>query len=263
MKRLFLVLIGIGLMFLCKNSFAQLEQPLKSHGGLEQFRQFGAAEYDLRNCPFGKNGEVNDHHLIDLKSRKILITGSDYKLGFDGKDVWFVPKDPPLGVPPRFYVSTPFYFFGMPFLFADHGTVQTSLGGKSLNGKSYDVVKITYKAGVGDTPEDYYIAYFDSKTHLLHLALYIVTYPMFREGKSVKDLELHSIVFDEWQKVSGLMVPKKVTFHAWKNDQLGKSYGSCNYERVSFRQETPDSKHFMKPDGAIIDESLKQSPKKP
>jgi hypothetical protein len=263
MKKISLIPIAIGLLFFCNNSFAQLDQALQAHGGLEQFRQFGTVEFDARNCPFGKNGNVNDHHLVDLKSRQILITGPDYKLGFDGKDVWYVPKDLPLGAPARFYISTPFYFFGMPFLFADPGAVQAPMGNKSLNGKQYDVVKIKYKAGTGDTPEDYYIAYFDSTTHQLQLALYIVSYPMFRQGKPVKDLELHSIVFDGWQKAGGLLVPKKVTFHAWKNDQLGESHGSCTYENVSFKKERPALERFTKPQWANIDESHKQTMKKP
>lgn len=263
MKKVSLILIGIGLLCFCNNSLAQLHQALQAHGGLEQFRQFGTVEFDVRNCPFGKNGNVNDHQLIDLKSRKILITGPDYKLGFDGKDVWFVPKDLPLGAPARFYISTPFYFFGMPFLFADSGTMQTPMGKKSLKGREYNAVKITYKAGVGDTPEDYYIAYLDSKNHQLQLALYIVSYPMFREGKSVKDLELNSIVFDVWQKADGLFVPKKVTFHSWKNNQLGESYGSCTYENVSFKKKRPAPEQFAKPQGANIDESHKQTMKKP
>jgi hypothetical protein len=258
MRKLKLLFYAVFFMILLVNvSVAQLEQPLKSHGGLEKFRSFGAVEFDLRDCPFGKTGNVNDHHLIDLKSRKILIQGSGYKVGSDGKDVWVIPKDPPLGAPPRFYVSTPFYFFGTPFLFADKGTIQTRLGTKSMNAKQYELVKITYQGGIGDTPDDFYIAYFDKNTHLLRMALYIVTFPMFRQGKSVKDLELHSITFDEWQNVNGLTVPKKVTFHAWKNDKLGESFGSCSYENVSFKVERPDQNRFVKPKEAVIDQSLK------
>lgn len=37
------------------NLFAQLDKPLKAHGGLGKFREFGTVEYDLRNWPFGKN----------------------------------------------------------------------------------------------------------------------------------------------------------------------------------------------------------------
>lgn len=245
------------LLLISSNVFAQLEDALKAHGGIELFRQYGSVEYDLRNWPLGESGFVNDHHLIDLKSRKILITGDRYKVGFDGKDVWALPGDAKLPGPPRFYVSTPFYFFGMPFLFADSGVVQKPLGAKSLNGKPYDVAKMTFKEDVGDTPEDYYIAYFDKKTHLLHLLVYIVTYPPFREGKSVEQLDQHAIVFDGWQKVSGLLVPKKVTFHGWKNDQLGEAFVSCTFENVSFQKGRPDANRFLKLPGAVVDESHK------
>lgn len=246
-------------LFSSRTSIAQLDEGLKAHGTIEQFRQFGTLEFDARNWPFGKNGLLNDHHLIDLKSRKILITSKDYKLGFDGKDVWVTPKNPPLATPPRFYVSTPFYFFGLPFVLADPGTMQTPLGTKSVNGKQYDAVKVTFKKGVGDTPEDYYIPYFDQKSHQLYLALYIVTYMPFRQGKPIDKLELHSIVFNEWQNVNGLLVPKRVTFYAWKNGKLGEGSNPMTFENVSFRKERPDPNRFHKPEGAIIDESLKAS----
>jgi hypothetical protein len=240
-------------------SFAQLDEGLKAHGTIERFREFGTLEFDTRNSPFGKKSPLSDHHLVDLKSRKILITSRDYKIGFDGKDVWFTPKDLPLGPPARFYVSTPFYFFGLPFVLADTGTVQKPMGKKLANGKEYDAVKITFKKGVGDSPDDFYIPYFDPKNHQLALVLYIVTYLPFRQGKSVDQMEMHSIVFNEWQNVSGLVVPKKVSFHSWKDEKLGEGSGSYTYENVTFRKERPDANQFVKPDGAIVDESLKGS----
>jgi hypothetical protein len=37
-------------------------------------------------------------------------------------EVWIKPALDALGgTPPRFYMWTPFYFFGMPFVFADPG----------------------------------------------------------------------------------------------------------------------------------------------
>lgn len=102
-------------------------------------------------------------------------------------------------MPARFYISTPFYFFGIPFVFADPGVHAESLGEKVLNGRAYDVVKFTYDENVGDTPEDNYVADFDSTTHRLHVVHYIVTYPAFRGGKSISELERHALVYDEWQ----------------------------------------------------------------
>jgi len=59
---------------------------------------------------------------------------------------------------------TPFYFFGMPFVFADPGAIQESLGKKMFQGQEFDAVKITFKKGTGDSSEDFYTAYVDPKS---------------------------------------------------------------------------------------------------
>ncbi len=56
---------------------------------------------------------------------------------------------------------TPFYFFGMPFVFADPGAVHESLGRKSFQGQEYDAVRVTFQKGTGDTPDDFYLLYLD------------------------------------------------------------------------------------------------------
>ncbi len=71
---------------------------------------------------------------------------------------------------------TPFYFFGMPFVFADPGVKQEALGQKDFQGQKYDVIKITFAAGTGDAPDDYYIAYVDPASGQLKLSVYVVTY---------------------------------------------------------------------------------------
>ena len=161
-------------------------------------------------------------------------------------------------MPARFYAFTPFYFFGLPFFFADPGCKHESQGTKTLDGKEYDVVKFFYEAGIGDTPDDNYVAYFDKETHLLKLVHYIVTYPAFTGGKSPDELERQAIVYDEWQKVNGLLVPKKVTSHGWQEGKLiSESPRSFSYENVTFKKEQPAAGLFTKPEGAAVDESHK------
>ena len=124
-------------------SFAQMEESLQAHGGLDTFSGYGTLEYDMK-WQFGQDGGLNDHHLIDLDSRKILITSDGYKVGFDGTEAWISPGKDALPLPARFYSSTPFYFFGIPFLFADPGVNLESLGRVELDGKEHNAVKVTY-----------------------------------------------------------------------------------------------------------------------
>jgi hypothetical protein len=163
-----------------------------------------------------------------------------------------------LGLPPRFYSSTPFYFFGLPFLFADPGAKIKSLGTKELNGTEYNVVEITYDPGVGDTPDDNYVAYIDKDTNQLKILNYIVTYPPLMQGKSIDELERHAAVYEAWQEVNGLTVPKKISFYEWSDDKLGDTeVGFMRFENVSFKEESPDPAIFQKPEGAEVDNSHK------
>jgi len=257
-KLLFVITLAIILVIQFSTlSHAQLEQSYDAHGGIAIFKEFGTLEYDLEM----ESTEVvtlKDHQLIDLHSRNVLITGDTYKLGFDGKEAWIAPNMNALGLPPRFYSSTPFYFFGAPFLFADPGANLEHLGAKELDGKEYNVVKITYDKGIGDTPDDDYLAYIDKDTNQLKTLTYIVTYPPLMQGKSIDELERHAVVYNEWQEVNGLIVPQKISFYEWSDDKLGdKIVGSMTFENISFKKESPDPATFQKPQGAEVDSSHK------
>jgi hypothetical protein len=231
---------------------AQIERAVEAHGGLEKWQSFAAVEFDL--AYERTKGTRRDHHLFDLRTRDGLITADEYTLGASKGEVWIKPRVDALGgTPPRFYMWTPFYFFGMPFVFADPGVKQESLGRKTFQGKEYDVVKITYAAGTGDSPDDFYIAYVDAGSGRLKLAVYVVTYPSLRKGKPLEELEQHAIVFEEWQEVDGLSVPLLTASYDWKNDTIeGEALGRMRFTNVRFSTTAPDPAQFAKSADAVI-----------
>lgn len=236
-------------------SKAQLDDSYKAHGGLDNFKKYGTLQYD-QQMEVTKAFKLEDNQIFDLNTRKALITSGNYTVGFDGNEAWITPNIEALGIPPRFYSLTPFYFFGLPFLFADPGVNLESLGTKELNGKEYDVVKATYDPGVGDTPDDDYVVYIEKETNRIEVLHYIVTYPPLMQGKSIDELERHAAVYEEWQEADGLIVPKKITFYEWSDNQLGdSSVGSMTFENVSFKQQSPDPSLFDKPASAQVDNS--------
>ena len=231
---------------------AQLDRCLDAQGGLAKWRSFGGVQYDLTWK--SARGEHKDHQLFDLRTRAGLITSEKYTLGSNGKEVWIKPGLDALGgTPPRFYMWTPFYFFGMPFVFADPGAKQESLGKKSFRGQEYDAVRITFAKGTGDTPDDYYVAYIDPVTAHLKLVYYIVTYPAMRKDRPVSQLEPHAIVFEDWQKADGLLVPKIAPFYKWTGSDIeGEPLGRLEFSNVHFSAQPPDPSRFKKPSDAVI-----------
>jgi Family of unknown function (DUF6503) len=240
------------LFVLATPALAQLDRCLDAHGGLAKWRGFAGVEYDLA-WKSAKKAQ-SDHQLFDLESRSGLITSDKYTLGKNGGEVWVKPGLDALGgTPPRFYMGTPFYFFGMPFVFADPGAKEDSLGKKTFQGKEYDAVRITFEKGTGDTPDDYYVAYIDPATAHLKMVYYVVTYPAMRKGRPVSQLEPHAIVFEDWQTVDGLLVPKNAPFYKWTGSDIeGDALGRLQFSNVHFLTRSPDPAKFQKPADAVI-----------
>jgi hypothetical protein len=245
-------LLAISLVASSTSAFAQLDRCLDAHGGLAKWRSFAGVEFDL-TWKSAKEA-LTDHQLFDLQSRSGLITSDKYTLGNNGGEVWIKPGLDALGgTPPRFYMGTPFYFFGMPFVFADPGAKQEALGKKMFQGKEYDAVRITFAKGAGDTPDDYYVAYIDPATARLKMVYYVVTYPAMRKGRPVSQLEPHSIVFQDWQTVDGLLVPKNAPFYKWTGSDIeGEPLGRLEFSNVHFLTQPPDPAKFRKPADAVV-----------
>lgn len=189
-------LLSILLCLANLQAHGQLERTFQAHGGLPIWQSYRLVEFDL-DWKSAKRSQV-ERHTFDLKTRDGLIKAEKYYLGADKGQVWISPSIEALGgTPPRFYMWTPFYFFAMPFVFADPGATLDPLGTRNVGGIDYDAVKVTYKAGTGDSPEDFYIAHLEKESGQLKIVAYVVTYPALRKGKPLSELEHHAIVFDE------------------------------------------------------------------
>ena len=135
MQYRFCSLPGVLLLVLATPAFAQLDRCLDAHGGLAKWRGFAGVEYDLTWK--SAKGVRTDHQLFDLQTRSGLITSDKYTLGSSGGEVWVKPGLEALGgTPPRFYMGTPFYFFGMPFVFADPARSRSRSAKRSFRGNN-------------------------------------------------------------------------------------------------------------------------------
>ncbi|CAN5717862.1 hypothetical protein BH20VER1_BH20VER1_13460 [soil metagenome] len=234
------------------SAFAQIEPAIAAHGGLAKWKSYRSLEFEQTWT--SAKGVKKDDQLFDLHSRNGLITGENYTLGASNGEVWIKPQLNALGgTPPRFYMWTPFYFFAMPFVFADPGVVQEALGKKTFQGHEYDAVKITFQKGIGDSADDFYVAYVDPTSHQLKLVSYVVTYSALRKGKPMDQLEPHALVFEQWQEAGGLRVPKRGSFYDWKNEDIaGEPLGVMEFSDVRFADKSPEAARFSKPAEAVL-----------
>jgi hypothetical protein len=112
------------------------------------------------------------------------------------------------------------------------------------------VVKVTFEAGTGDAPDDYYILQFDKENHLLTATRYIVSYPAyFKDGghNPEKFMEVGELV-----DVNGVLLPNELKTH-WtlKNGQPGEYVTKIEISDIKFIKDVEDD-IFEAPEGAEI-----------
>jgi hypothetical protein len=229
-----------------------LNNALDAHGGLNTWEKFGTVEYDF-SLQIG-DATRDDHHIFDLNKRHVRVEHSSYTVGITKDRAWVAPDMETYGytAPPRFYGKAYTYLFSVPFVFADPGVNVESAGQRPLKGTSYDVLKITFDEGVGDTPRDVFYLYLDPDSHQVHAALFSVTY---RNPSVTRPIT--GVVYNEWTTANGLTVPRTATMYGVSKDQtLQKKLGTFEYQNVSFRTDTPSADRFAMPEQAVPDTSL-------
>lgn len=225
---------------------AALQKGLDAHGGLDRWQSMQSLAYTF------STGEKTEHHIVDLKNRKVRIENDQYTLGFDGKEVWVTPDKAAFGKgSPRFYHNLYFYFFAMPYVLADPGIKYKVMAQQTIEGKQYNVVSIKYQANVGDAPDDEYIVYFDQSTNRMEYLFYTVTY--YSKGPGEKYNMLH---YHNWQEVDGLWLPRVMSRMDYSDGIIGEKKYDRTFTDVELSMDRPNQALFEMPEGAEID-SLK------
>lgn len=218
-----------------------LAKVFAAHGGVDQWKKMNQLSYEL------PKKTLTEKHLIDLKTRKIVISSDKYTIGFDGNEVWMNKE----GTFPidraRFYHNLYFYFYAMPFVISDKGINYEKVPNLEINGKSLSGYKISYKGNIGDSPEDNYFIYYNSTTYKMEWLGYTVTY-----GANKPSAEIHYINYANWQRVNGLLLPKELQWYSTENNLPFKKTNSQLFEAISVLDVKPETKLFEKPKDALI-----------
>jgi hypothetical protein len=242
-------------LFLLCVSLAQAQSPdagrewlmkcIDAHGGLKKWQRFEGLEYTMTTS------DMTIYQLTDLRTRHAYHRFPDFELGYDGKTGWATTDFAKIpGKSPLFYHNLDFYFFGLPFLLADPGTVHEYLGRQTVSGKEYEVVKVGFESGVGLVSDDVYIVYMDATTYQMEILRYSVTY--FNRENADK---FNAKVYTDWRAVQGLLVPGKMENIEWEDGNLGESKGyGRSFSDIHFLKKTPAPEQFAPPAGATLEQ---------
>jgi len=181
------------------------------------------------------------------KSRIKLDDGT--VMVFDGQDAWVSPSDSPLEGA-RFHLLTWSYFLAAPMKLRDPGSHLVPLDPMPQAGRELPAAKLTFDAGVGDSPDDWYILYRDPDTQHLVAMAYIVTYG---KDKEEAEKEPHAITFDDFETIDGVTFSTRWQFWHW-DPQLGthgQPMGHAQITDIQFVEPAPQD--FQKPTDAKRD----------
>lgn len=235
----------------CPDAPKLIEHMTQAHGGLGAWASAPTVSFESAFTAAGAPGGVASRVTVEQGPRRAYLgfVGTETSMAWDGSAAW--SENWGLPFPPRFFALLDYHFLNLPWLANDPGVVLSEFGTAQLPGDptEYFSAKITYEAGVGDTPRDYYRIYVDPETHLLKACQYIVTYQaLLPEG--VTETPPNTLVYGGYAEVAGLKVPTSYTIY--RPD--GEVYGSAEIRDWSFMRPFDEARMTM-PENAVMDES--------
>lgn len=227
---------------------------MEAHGGLENWYTNGALSFRFNYQPLDDNAQRDSYQTIDTwsnKAKHTSATDSTAHFGWNGTTAWVKAKDSTaFAYDTKFWALTPIYFLGQPFILDGQGVNLELLPQKVYKEKNNDVVKVTFDAGTGDAPDDYYILYFDADSHQLSVIRYIVSYPAyFKDGGHLPEKFMD---LSEYKTVDGITFPTLYKTHWLLENQVpGEYITKIEVSDIEFTNNLEDN-FFNAPEGAKI-----------
>lgn len=227
---------------------------MEAQGGLKKWFSNGPIAFNFDYMPLDGKTRRNTNQIIDTwsnKARHQSVTNTKDEFGWTGEKSWKKLQDSTaFAFDMTFWNLTPHYFLSQPFVLDGEGVNLEKLEDKSHKNVAYNVVKVTFTAGTGDAPDDYYILYFGKENHKLAVIRYIVSYPSyFKDGGHApeKFMEIQG-----YKTINGIDLATGYHTH-WttKNETAGEHITTITVNNVSFKPEIENS-YFDMPEGAEL-----------
>jgi hypothetical protein len=242
------VVLGAGPVPAAETADQLVDAMIEAHGGFEAWAEAPSVRFE--DDWEGRGGFVTT---VEAGRRRAYLDSPALggpSMAWDGEKAWSV-NWPENGPPPRFLALLNYYFLNLPWLLKDPGVNLELLEPRPLfeDPTRWKVLRVTYDAGVGDTPDDWYEVYVHPTSYHLKACRYVVTYrSLLPEG--VESTPPHLLIYDEFDRADGLMVPSRFTIY----EEDGSVYAKCDISGWSFSEPFDEARMAMPP-GAVVDES--------
>ena len=215
---------------------------MEAHGGLDRWYANGPLSFRFNYQPLDGKTARDSYQTVDTWSNRAVhtsATDSTAHFGWTGEQAWVKAKDnTSFEYDTKFWALTPLYFYGQPFVLNGEGVNLELLPEVTYKEQKQDVVKVTFDAGTGDAPDDYYILYFSKESHKLVAIRYIVSYPeYFKDGGHAPEKFME--VMGE-NTVNGILFPTSYkTYWLTKDKKPGEYITQIDVSNVSFENDLP------------------------
>lgn len=230
---------------------------MEAHGGLDKWYNNGPLSFRFNYQPLDTTKAQRDsYQTVDTwsnRARHTSATDSTAHYGWSGETAWVQAKDSTaFKYDTKFWALTPIYFLGQPFILDGEGVNLELLPQKTYKEKMQDVVKVTFDAGTGDAPDDYYILYFQEDNHQLRAIRYIVSYPAyFKDGGHLPE-KFMKVIGENM--VDGILFPTNYKTH-WltADDKPGEYITKIDVSDVHFKKNLSKDFFDVPQDARIIE----------
>jgi len=231
---------------------------MEFHGGLEQWWSNGPLYFRFNYQPKPGTGTARDtYETADYwssKTRHQRVSDVSQEYGWNGEKAWYSPTDAEIPYNTRFWALTPYYFAGMPFVFADEGVNLAKEADVEYEEATHHIVRVTFGENVGDAPDDYYILYIHSETFRLSAIRYVVSYPGYFKNGGHSQEKL--MTYEGEQEVNGITFPEKHRTFMWETDgSKGQYVTDITLSDLAFKPATEES-YFEIPAESTVMEGL-------
>lgn len=225
---------------------------VESEYGADIWHGKSALEADL-TVEFGGNTIIDGRMIMKTDTSRVRMEMKNGTvLVFDGEHAWVSPADAQFPMA-RFHLLTWPYFAAVPFKLRDPGAnLQSERGRPTVGESQYDLARLTFEAGIGDAPDDWYLLYRNRETGTIDYMAYIVTYG--DDAEAVQNAEPHAIRYEEFERIDGVLIPHDWHFIAWSEEDgpHGDRVGRARLSNARFVE--PAVGAFDKPEDAREDE---------
>ena len=227
---------------------------MEAHGGLQTWYANGALAMRFNYQPIDGSTQRDTYQVVDTWNNRAVhwsVKDSTQSYGWTGTTAWLKANDETVfPYDTKFWAITPLYLMGFPFVLDGEGVNLELLTDSDYKGKTNKVVKITFDAGTGDAPDDYYILHFDAETNLLIGTRYIVSYPQyFKDGGHApeKFMEVGPLV-----NTQGILLPSELKTHWTVDGKPGEHITQIDISDYGFKKRLDDDFYEMPPEAKTL-----------